>query len=265
MSPRGKALALRWLTLLVLFAVWEMLPRAGLVRPATLEPASVILARLGEIVLTGNIPSPYFARAGSPTLGSHLSATLGSIVVSYAGAVVLGTVAGVVLWRMPLLARVLQPYLVVYYALPLFALYPLFVLLFGVGFVPIVLLGFLFAVVVVMVNTALGFRRVDEEIYPKVGRSLGLDGVRMYLLIYLPGAAPYIFSGWKLGLAYSTISVVASEFLISVRGLGHVIDRSYRNFETANTYAGVLLVIGSVMLVNGVLGRLERRLYRGIG
>jgi NitT/TauT family transport system permease protein len=166
---------------------------------------------------------------------------------------------------MPLLARILQPYLVVYYALPLFALYPLFILLFGVGFAPIVLLGFCFAVVVVTVNTALGFRRVDQEVYPRVGQSLGLRPAQMYLSIYLPAAAPYVFSGWKLGFAYSTIAVVASEFLISVRGLGHVIDRSYRNFETANTYAGVLLVIAGVMIVNAALTRWERRLYRRAG
>jgi NitT/TauT family transport system permease protein len=262
---RRKALTLRWLTLLVLFGLVEALPRAGLVRPATLEPASVILGRLMEIIVTSSIPSPYFARTGYPTLASHVSATLGSILLSYAGAVVIGTAGGVLLWRVPLLARILQPYLVVYYALPLFALYPLFILLFGVGFLPIVLLGFCFAIVVVMVNTALGLRRVDEEVYPKVGRSLGLGPAQMYLSIYLPAAAPYVFSGWKLGFVYSTISVVASEFLISVRGLGHVIDRSYRNFETANMYAAILLVIAGVLVANAMLTRLERRLYRRRG
>ncbi len=261
LSLKARILVLRWLTVLAFLLVLEVLPRAGLVRPSTLEPVSVILVRLGEILFSGTIPSPYFARAGTPTLASHLSATLGSILVSYAGAVLIGTPAGVLLWRFPVLARILNPYLVVYYALPIFALYPLFILLFGIGFLPIVLLGFLFAVVVVIVNTALGLRRVDEEIYPKVGRSLGLRPVQMYLSIYLPGAAPFVFSGWKLAFVYSTISVIASEFLISVRGLGHVIDRSYRNFETANMYAAIILVIGGVMLANSVLTWIERRLY----
>ena len=261
---KARVLLLRWLTVLALLLVLEALPRAGLVRPGTLEPVSMIFLRLGEILFSGTIPSPYFARAGTPTLSSHLSATLGSILMSYAGAVLVGTPMGVLLWRLPLLARILNPYLVIYYALPIFALYPLFILLFGTGFLPIVLLGFLFAVVVVIVNTALGFRRVDEEIYPKVGRSLGLRAGQMYRWIYVAGAAPYIFSGWKLALVYSTISVIASEFLISVRGLGHIIDRSYRNFETANMYAAIILVIGGVMFVNSILTWIERRLYTRI-
>jgi NitT/TauT family transport system permease protein len=247
-----------------LLLLLEVLPRVGAVGRVTLEPASVILLRLGEILLTGTIPSPYFARAGMPGLGAHVSATLGSILVSYAGAVLVGTAVGVLMWRLPVLARVLSPYLLVYYGLPIFALYPVLVLLLGAGFLPIIVLGFLFGVVVIIVNTALGFRRVDEEVYPKVGRSLGLRPMQMYLSIYVPAAAPYIFSGWKLGFAYSTISVIASEFLISVRGLGHVIDRSYRNFETANMYAAIAMVIGGAMVANAVLGWAERRLYRRI-
>ena len=217
--------------------------------------------RLGEILLTGTIPSPYFTRTGTPALSAHLGITVESIFLSFVLATVVGTGAGVALWRAPILARILNPYLVSYYAVPVFALYPLFILLFGIGPMAIVLIAFLFALVVVVVNTALGFRRVDTEVYPKVGRSLQLGRRHMVQWIYLPAAAPYLFTGWKLAFIYSTIGVIASEFIISTRGLGHIIERSYRNFDTANMYAGILLVVGGTLVINSVLGRIERTLY----
>ncbi len=252
---------LRWTTLVFALLLVEGAARLELVRPATLVPATTMALRLGEILRTGTIPSSYFARTGTPTLGAHLVVTAESIVLSFALAVAVGTLAGVLLWRLPILARILNPYLIAYYAVPIFALYPLFILLFGVGLVPIVLIAFLFALVVVVVNTAMGFRRVDAEIYPKVGRSLRLRRGQPYLWIYLPAAAPYLFTGWKLAFIYSTIGVIASEFIISTRGLGHVIERSYRNFDTANMYAGILLVVGITLLVNTILSRVERTLY----
>ncbi len=246
---------------MVVFLLVEGLARLNLVRPATLVPATTMVVRLGEILRTGTIPSPYFAREGAPALATHLSVTAESILLSFALAVVLGTLAGILLWRAPVLARILNPYLVIYYAVPTFALYPLFILLFGIGLVPIVLIAFLFALVVVVVNTAIGFRRVDAEVYPKVSRSLRLSRRQMLLWVYLPAAAPYLFSGWRLAFIYSTIGVIASEFIISTHGLGHVIERSYRSFDTANMYAGILLVVGGTLLVNAVLGRVERMLY----
>lgn len=252
---------MRWATVAALLLLVEGLARLELVRPATLVPVTSMGARLAEIVWTGTIPSPYFARAGTPTLSAHLGTTAESIVTSFVLAVAVGTLAGILLWRAPILAGILNPYLISYYAVPIFALYPLFILIFGIGIVPIVLIAFLFAVVVVVVNTALGFRRVDAEVYPKVARSLRLRRGQTYLFVYVPAAAPYLFSGWKLAFMYSTIGVIASEFIISTRGLGHVIERSYRNFDTANLYAAILLVVVSTLLVNGFLSRVERTLY----
>ncbi|WP_172958849.1 ABC transporter permease [Thermus scotoductus] len=216
---------------------------------------------MGEVILTGAIPSPYFERAGIPTLSVHLSATMLGIFASFMSAVLIGTLVGIIFWRVPLLWSVFNPFIVVYYALPIFALYPLLVLLLGIGLAPIVMIGFLFAVVVVIANTSLGLKRVDQEIYPKVGQSLGLSPLQMYVWIYLPAAAPYVFTGWKLAFVYSTIAVVASEFLISTRGLGHIIDRAYKNFETANMYAMIALVMGIAIMAHFILSRIERGLY----
>ncbi len=260
MTLRNRARLLRWGCLLAFALAIEGLARGGWVRQATLVSASEMFLRLGEIVVTGTIPSPYFARAGAPSLLTHLAATGSQVALAFGLAVITGIPTGILLWRFPLLNRILTPYLVSYYAIPIFALYPLFILLFGIGILPIVLIGFCFGVVVIVVNTAIGFRKVDHEVYPKVGQSLRLSGLRLFRFIYLPAATPFLFTGLKLGFIYALIGVIASEFIISTRGLGHVIDRSYRNFETANMYAGILLVVGAALLVNTLLIRIETRI-----
>ena len=265
MTRRQKARMLRWGAVLALLAGLEAIARAGLVRTSVLVPVSQMFGRLAEMIATGTIPSPYFRRTGAPSLAYHIASTLQEVGVSFALAVAVGLPMGTLLWRIRALFEILSPYLVAYYAIPLFALYPLFILAFGAGILPIVLIGFLFGVVVIIVNTAIGMRRVDSEVYPRVGRSLNLSRTQMLRGIYLPAASPFIFTGLKLGFTYSLIGVVAAEFIVSTRGLGHIIDRSYRNFETANMYAGIWLVLGLALLANGALSRLEAMLYGRFG
>jgi NitT/TauT family transport system permease protein len=257
----AQARALRWGTALAALAAVEAVARAGLVRPSVLVPVSEMLGRLAQIAFTGTIPSPYFRRAGTPSLFLHLGTTLEELGLSFLLAALLGLPLGALLWRVRALFEILNPYLVAYYAVPVFALYPLFILLFGSGMVPIVLIGFLFGAVVIVTNTASGFRRVDGEVYPRVARSLHLGRAQTLRWIYLPAAGPFVFTGLKLGFIYCLIGVVAAEFIVSTRGLGHIIDRSYRNFETANMYAGIWMVLLLALAANGALGRLEAALH----
>lgn len=266
MLTRARAARLvRWGTVLALVAVVEGIARAGLVRRSVLVPVSEMLGRLAEVVATGTIPSPYFRRAGTLSAAYHLASTLEEVGVSFALVAVIGVPLGALLWRVPHLFAVLNPYLVAYYAIPVFALYPLFILLFGAGILPIVLIGFLFGVVVVVMNTAIGLTQADREVYPRVGRSLHLSRVQALRWIYLPAASPFVFTGLKLGFIYSLIGVVAAEFIVSTRGLGHVIDRSYRNFETANMYAGIWVVLLLALGADWALGRLEAAVHGRFG
>jgi len=187
--------------------------------------------------------------------------TFGEILFSFSLAALVGLPFGILLWRFRTLARILNPYLISYYAIPVFALYPLFVALFGIGIFSIVLMGWLFSIVAIIINTTTGFQKVDEEIYPRVGKSLRLSRSKIFLWIYFPAATPYIFTGLKLGFIYSLIGVIASEFIISTRGLGHLVSFSYSSFDIENMYASMLLIVLIAVLINGLLVRMESRIY----
>jgi NitT/TauT family transport system permease protein len=256
---RSRKIAItKWSILLGAACCLEIIARTGLIRRSTLTPVSDMFVTLWNLFATGEIPARFLR---DTSIWGNFFITLGEILLSFSLAVLAGLPIGILLWRFKTLARILNPYLVSYYAIPVFALYPLIVALFGIGIWSITFMGWLFAIVAVIIGTTIGFEEVDKRIFPKVGKSLGLSRSKMFLGIYLPASTPYIFTGLKLGFIYSIIGVIASEFILSTEGLGHLVAFSYSAFETEIMYASMLLVVIISVLVNSLLMRMEAWLY----
>ena len=248
MSQQAKVRLARLAVIAVLLALLEIAPRAGWVDPITLIPVSRIATGTWQLALSGKL-TPHFA------------ATATNVFISLFLAVFTGFAGGVLLWRSKRLREVLEPYLATYYAVPFFAFYPFLIVMFGMNRLPMIVIAWAFAVVAMVVNTALGFARV-REVYVKVGRSLGLSPWQMMRHIYLPGAIPYIFTGLKLSVSYSVIGIVASEFILSTAGLGWLVSFSYNYFDLTGMYTAITLILLIVIVLNALLLWWEGRLYR---
>jgi NitT/TauT family transport system permease protein len=242
-----KVRAVRWGLIALALLLLELIPRLGLVNPIALVPLSEMVWQLWLLLSDG-------------ILGSHILRTLTSIVAAGALAVVTGLPLGVLLWRLDRVKRVLAPYMTTYYAIPIFAFYPLFIAVFGLSAMPVIIIAWAWAVVAIALNTMIGLDEVPEVLV-KVGRSLRLSGWRMFTRIYFPAATPYIFTGFKLGASYTVIGVIASEFIQAEEGVGWFVGFSYNNFAIQNMYAAILLILAFAIVVNSLLLRLERRLY----
>jgi NitT/TauT family transport system permease protein len=94
----------------------------------------------------------------------------------------------------------------------------------------------------------------------KTARVYRMSRLSTILRIELPAAAPYLFTGIKLVVAYSFIGVIASEFILSGSGLGYEIAYAYNNFENKKMYALMLLVLVAVTVINALLNSVDRRL-----
>jgi NitT/TauT family transport system permease protein len=94
----------------------------------------------------------------------------------------------------------------------------------------------------------------------KTARVLRLSPARTVLSVTLPSAAPYLFTGLKLALAYSFIGVIAGEFILSGGGLGFSIAYAYNNFDNQTMYALMMFVLVIVTIINAVLHVWEQRL-----
>src|SRR5204863_3747672 len=137
-----------------------------------------------------------------------------------------GIVSGAALHGYRQLRDTLDPLFATYYAVPIFAFYPFFIVVFGFGDFPQVLIGFMLGVVAVIVNTLNGLDRVPRVLL-KTARIQRLGPVATALKVTLPYAVPYIFTGIKLAVAYSFIGVIGAELIMSRTGLGYEIGYAY--------------------------------------
>jgi NitT/TauT family transport system permease protein len=227
-------------------AVVEALCRLGVIDRFAMPPPSEIIWNLGRILATGQ-------------MWPAIAKTFGNVAAACAAAIVIGVALGTLLHRCTGLREALDPAFAAYYAIPVYAFYPLFLVVFGLGDLPQVLIGFMLALVAVIVNTLNGLDRVPRVLL-KTARIQQLGRVSTALTVSLPFAAPYVFTGIKLAVAYSFIGVIGAELIMSRTGLGYEIGFAYNNFDNAVMYPLIVLVLGVAASVNGVFYVWEKRL-----
>jgi NitT/TauT family transport system permease protein len=224
----------------------EIYARSGAVSTLDLVPVSDMVRSAGNLLTGGSF------------IRTDLLPTLTAVVLSFGCSAVIGVSVGWAMVHFAWCRAAFQPYLNVFYAVPTFALYPILVVLFGTGMVPIVILSTTFSVVVVISHAVVGFDGTPQ-IVAKLGTSLNLSPAQRFRLILLPAAVPDILAGLKLGLAYAIICVLASEFIISTHGLGRTVANAYNSFDTSTMYAGILFVVAFALLANLALGAVLSR------
>jgi NitT/TauT family transport system permease protein len=245
-SRRMKVALIRLAVLLGPALVLEILCRSRVIAPSTLIPPS-------EMVLS------MFRLLATPALWGDIAHTFSDVLISCIAAIVSGVAFGFILHGIPRVRRTLEPVFSSYYAVPIFAFYPLFVVLFGLNDLPIILVGYLGAVVAMIVNTIVGLDRVPRVLM-KAGRTYQMRPLAIALKIRLPSAAPALFSGVKVAVAYSFTGVIASEFLLSNAGVGYSVSFAYNSFKMKEMYGLMLLVIVLATIVTMAFHIWEQRL-----
>jgi NitT/TauT family transport system permease protein len=122
----------------------------------------------------------------------------------------------------------------------------------------------LFAMVAMIVATLAGLDRVPRVLL-KTARVHRLSPFEEMWRIRLPAAAPHLFSGIKLAVAYSFIGVIAGEFILSTMGVGHEIAYAYDNFDNPRMYGLILFVLAVVTIFNMLVYAYERHLAKRRG
>ena len=204
------------------------------------------------------LPSPLTvlrALAGSeiPWAG-HVWITTLEIVGAFLLAGAVGVLLGTAIAWSPVLARALVPFLVFVNTLPKVAVAPLFLLWLGYGIVPNMLIGALIGFFPVVINTAVGLTQVDEEMLD-LGRVFSAPKWKVFALIRIPNAYPYILSALKVTATAAVVGAIVGEFVASQKGLGYVIVTTQGSMNTPVAFAALvwisvvgLAVYGAVVL-----------------
>ena len=215
-------------------ALWEAAAWLFSIPPYLLPAPSAILLSMSK---------------NSAVLIKESLGTTFEILLGFALSVVVGVplALAIYLWRP--FARAVYPVLVSSQAVPKVAIAPLFLVWFGFGLMPKVLIAFLIAFFPVVINTAMGLASLErEKIY--LAQSMGLGPCATFFKIQLPNALPSIFAGLKISITFAVVGAVVGEFVGGQSGLGYLLLIANGNMDTALLFAGIvaLTVLGVVLL-----------------
>ncbi|WP_166351403.1 ABC transporter permease [Phytoactinopolyspora limicola] len=240
---RSSALLTYGASLLAGAAIWEL---AGhLIDPVFLVPFTDTVRRLGELVASGELPTALLASA--QVFGAGL------II-----AVLVGLPAGLLLARVRFLRVGLEDWITGLYAMPMVALIPFILAIFGFGFTPKVIVVFLFAVFPVIITVYEGASSIPAR-HIEVARSFRARERHLWRDVVIPYTIPFAMTGIRLAIARALVGMIAAEFFLAVSGLGELILITSRRFDTAAVFATILVVciLGVLLLALG--HALERR------
>ena len=198
---------------------------------------------------------------GSQKIWDDIAQTFSTVALAFVLSVTVGFALGAIIHALPRVRRAVDPLLASYYSIPFFVFYPLLIALFGLNTIPLIVIGFVFATAAMVISTLNGLDRVPR-VMTKTARVLRLSPVRAVWSVTLPSAAPYLFTGLKLALAYSFIGVIAGEFILSGGGLGFSIAYAYNDFDSQTMYALMMFVLFIAVVMNGALHVWEQRMLK---
>ena len=231
------------LSLLVWFAVWEVVGRLELV--SLLPPFTEVLRALGEVV-----PSPTFVDAAWITLQAFLIGMALSLVVGIGVGILMGTSRAI--------GSLMGMWVNIFESSPLTAIVPALMALLGFGLPTMIVTVFLFSVWVIALDTQVGVERVSPSLV-EMGRSFGASKRVLFSQIVLRAALPELLAGIRLGLIRGLKGVVIGQLLIAVLGVGYLFELYSRNFLMPQFWALLIILFAFAFLASEAVAYFERK------
>ena len=233
------------LVMLVLIGVvWQLAAsRAG----SALPPPSKIWTDSRDLIL-----HPFYDHGGlDKGLGLHLFASLKRVALGFSLSAIVGVALGLLVGSSQIAMRGLDPIFQVLRTVPPLAWLPLALAGFREAQPSAIFVIFITAIWPVIINTAVGVRQVPQD-YRNVARVIRLRGPFYFGKIVLPSAAPYIFTGLRIGIGLSWLAIVAAEMLVGGVGIGFFIWDAWNSSNISD----IIVALIYVGLVGFVLDRL---------
>lgn len=242
MRARGDQL----LVLVALLAIWQALSFA-----------------LGTywIGSPAGVAARFFAGIADGDLTRHAGYTLAEAAAGFLLGALPAAALPFALRRYPILAAILDPFMVGGYGAPKLALAPLFILWFGVGIASKIALVAITVFFIVYFGAQAGVRALDPRLI-QMAQVAGASERDLARHVVFPGAVPYIFTGLRLALPYAIGGAVIAELISANRGLGYLIQLGAMNFDTTGVFVALAATTCVVAAGNWSVNALERRLLR---
>ena len=235
--------------------LWELLCAAP---DASLPPPSRVVSETWDLIV-----HPFYDRGGiDKGLFWHVYASLKRVALGYLLASIAGVALGVLVGSSKLATRALDPIFQVLRTIPPLAWLPLSLAAFRDGQPSAIFVIFITAIWPIIINTAVGIRNIPQD-YQNVAKVLRLNRGEYFVSIMLPAAAPFIFTGLRIGVGLSWLAIVAGEMLIGGVGIGFFVWDSWNSSRISDIILALLYVGLVGLLLDRAIALLGRVVTRG--
>ena len=239
----------------LLLLVWQMLgSRPG----AALPSPSKVVQDTWELIV-----HPFYDRGGNDVgIAWQLLASLKRVAYGYSLAVIAGVSLGVLVGQSTWALRGLDPLFQVLRTVPPLAWLPISLAGFRDGHPSAIFVIFITSIWPIIINTSIGIRNIPED-YRNVAKVIRLNGIEYFSKIMLPAAAPFIFSGLRIGVGLSWLAIIAAEMLIGGVGIGFFIWDAWNSSRISDIILALVYVGLVGFALDRVVAALARRVTRG--
>jgi ABC-type nitrate/sulfonate/bicarbonate transport system permease component len=231
--------------LIVLVVLWYLATTRWRVSPLLLPNPLAVLRDFWDILTTGEF------------IGD-LRVTLTELALAFAISASSGVIVGYLISRTQYRIRVFEPLFAGIYSVPIILFLPLYILFFGLGPASKIALGATISFFPIALNTIAGFGYVDKMLVT-AARSMGASDYHLFRYVLLPAALPIMLTGMRMGFTVALLSIIGSETIASLAGLGHRIVHLAEGMEMARMFAYIAFVVFIAATLNTLVSALEAR------
>jgi NitT/TauT family transport system permease protein len=229
------------LSALAFMAIWQVVSMN--VPPIILPSPGKVIAAFVELTLSGE-------------LVKATGETVWPFVIGLSVAFVVGTTLGLLLGIFRPAARILDPYIFIFWSIPNIAWLPLFIAWFGVGNLTLVIFVFVSAVFPQLLTVESGAKEADSFLV-EVARSLGGTKREILRIVVLPSALPYIFAGLRVAVGRALVGIIVGQLLIVATGIGYMFQFYGETLSLAKYFAPLIVIAALAVALNRALNWAE--------
>jgi sulfonate transport system permease protein len=247
-APAAGAFLGRYGLLVGFFLLWQVASTVGWLSPAVFPPIDDIARALWQGIVGG-------------ALLDDIAISLQRAGIAFAAAVVLGIPVGLFMGQIPAVERALDPILQLFRQTSALALYPVFILLMGLGEASKVFVIFWATLFPILLATISGVKEVDRKLI-EMAESYGASRLTVFRRVVLPASVPSIFVGLRLSATTALLLLIAAEMIGANKGVGFQVMNAQFNFQIPLMFAAIFLLAFLGLAANAVLVALQNRLCR---
>lgn len=238
----------RYGVVIAFLVLWQASSTLGWVNPSVFPPLDQIIRALWNAIATG-------------AFVDDIAISLQRSGIAFIAAVGLGVPLGLFMGQVRAIERALDPLLQFFRQTSALALYPVFILLLGLGETSKIFVIFWATLFPVLLSTIGGVKEVDQKLI-EMARTYGAGSLQIFRRVVLPASVPAIFVGLRLSATTALLLLIAAEMIGANKGIGFQVMNAQYNFQIPLMFAAILLLALLGLAANAALVLMQRRLCR---